>query len=416
MNARPEQERTASNQIDGETPRRNGVMASLRRRPRARRALIALAAAAVVAVLGWWWYQHGRESTDDAQVDGHVVPVAARVGGPVTAVEVAENQHVEAGEVLVRLDPRDYEVAVRKAEADVAAARAALAAADPGVAIASTTTASRSSAADADLQRARAAVASAEAGLEVARAHERQARAEARRAEQDLARMELLIGKNEISRQQYDAAVAAADAARASEAAAAAAVGAAEQERAQAATGVTAAQARVRTASTGPQEVAVTRARAEGAQAALAQAEAGLAAARDNLAYTTVTAPVSGIVSKKSVEPGQIVQRGQPLLAVVSLDDVWVTANFKETQIRHMHVGQEAEVEVDAYGITFKGHVESIAAATGSRFSLLPPENATGNYVKVVQRIPVRIAIEPGQHAGEVLRPGMSVVPTVFTR
>ncbi len=415
MNARTDQEHPGADQTDAGGPR-NGVMASLRRRPKARRALIALAAAAVAAVLGWWWYQHGRESTDDAQVDGHIVPVAARVSGTVAAVEVVENQRVESGAVLVRLDPRDYRVALQKAEADVAAARAAVAAAHPGVGIAATTTASQLSAARADLQRARASVASAEANLEAARARERQARAEARKAEQDLERMELLIARNEISRQQYDAAVAAAEAARATEAAAKAAVSAAQQAREQAASGVEAAQAAVRSASTGPQQVAVTRAHADAAQASLAQAEAGLAAARDNLAYTTVAAPVTGIVSKKSVEPGQIVQRGQPLLAVVSLDDVWVTANFKETQIRHMHPGQEAEIEVDAYGTTFKGHVESVAAATGSRFSLLPPENATGNYVKVVQRIPVKITIDPGQHAGELLRPGMSVVPTVFTR
>jgi membrane fusion protein (multidrug efflux system) len=235
--------------------------------------------------------------------------------------------------------------------------------------------------------------------------------------------MKQLVAKDEISQQQYDAAVASADAARATVESAQAsvneatqAVSVAESRRAQSLNALTQSQAELRTANTGPEQVTVIKARAESAAARVLQAKAVLDQATLNLAYTTVTAPTAGRVSKKSVEPGQVIQPGQPLLAIVPVEDIWITANFKETQLKNMRPGQPATVSVDAYGRTYQGHVDSIAAATGARFSLLPPENATGNYVKVVQRIPVKIVLDKGQDPEHLLRPGMSVVPTVHTR
>jgi membrane fusion protein (multidrug efflux system) len=267
-----------------------------------------------------------------------------------------------------------------------------------------------------DVDAARARLASMQARL-------REAQANATRAARDLERMQQLIAKDEISQQQYDAAVAAADAAKATVESVQAsvnevtqAVSVAESRRVQALNSLTQAQAELRTARTGPEQVAVTRARAESAAARVLQARAAFDQANLNLAYATVRAPMAGRVSKKSVEPGQVIQPGQPLLAIVPIEDLWITANFKETQLKDMRPGQRATVSVDAYGRTYQGHVDSISAATGARFSLLPPENATGNYVKVVQRIPVKIVLDKGQDPQHLLRPGMSVVPTVRTR
>ncbi len=396
--------------------RANGVVNFLRRRPRARRALLlVVAATALVAVVAWLTL-HGRVSTDDAQIDGHILPVAARVGGTVLSVEVEENTPVEAGTVLLRLDPTDFDVALRRAEADRAAAEAALAAARSGLPITSASSASRLETARAEVRRAEAAVAGAEAELAAARARAREAEAHAERATRDRERMEELVAKEEVSRQQYDAAVAAATAAEAAADAADAAVQKAGESRRQAHDRVSQAEADLRSAGTAPQQVEVTRAQVALAEARLEQAQAAVEQARLAREYTVVEAPVGGVVSKRSVEPGQIVQTGQPLFALVDLDDLWVTANFKETQLAHMRPGQPARVKVDAYGDTLKGHVDSIAAATGSRFSLLPPENASGNFVKVVQRVPVKIVLEPGQDPDHLLRPGLSVVPTVDTR
>ncbi len=411
-------------------PAGNGVGGFLRARPRAGRSLLAGGLLVAVAAVGGWWYCSGRESTDDAQVDGHIVPIAARVGGTVQAVKVQDNQVVDAGAVLVEVDPRDYRVALQRAEADYADAQAALAAAEAAVPITSTTTASQMSSAGANVERAvtgtQAAawdVEASRARLAVVQARLREATANATRTSRDLERLKPLLAKDEVSQQQYDAAVAAADAARAAvESAQAAiteatqAVSVAESRRAQAANGLTQAQADLRTAQTAPEQVIVTRARAQSAAARVLQAKALLEQANLNLAYTTIKAPSAGRVSKKSVEPGQVIQPGQPLLAIVPVEDVWITANFKETQLKNMRPGQRASVSVDAYDHIYEGKVESIAAATGARFSLLPPENATGNYVKVVQRIPVKIVLDKGQDPGHLLRPGMSVVPTVYTR
>jgi membrane fusion protein (multidrug efflux system) len=411
-------------------PEGNGIGGFLRGRPRALRSLLAGGLLIAIAAVGGWWHYSGRESTDDAQVDGHIVPIAARVGGTVAAVKVEDNQAVEAGAVLVEVDPRDYRVALQRAEADHADARAALAAAEAGIPITTTTTAGQVSSAGANVERAATGtqaaawdVEASRARLAFAEARLREASANATRASRDLERLKPLVAKDEVSQQQYDAAVAAADAATASvESAQAAiieatqAVSVAESRRSQSANALTQAQADLRTARTAPEQVTVTRARAQSAAARVQQAKALLDQATLNLAYATIKAPAAGRVSKKSVEPGQVIQPGQPLLALVPLGDVWVTANFKETQLRNMRPGQRASVSVDAFGRSYQGKVESIAAATGARFSLLPPENATGNYVKVVQRIPVKIVFDRGQDPEHLLRPGMSVVPTVYTR
>jgi membrane fusion protein (multidrug efflux system) len=392
------------------------VTAFLRQRPRARRALLILAAAVVVVIVLAWFHMRGRVSTDDAQVDAHILPVAARVGGTVLAIEVEENHRVETGTVLVRLDPTDFEVALRRAEADQAAAEAALAAARSGVPITSASSGGRLDAAVAEVRRARAATAASDAELTAARARAREAQAYADKATRDQERLEQLVAKDEVSRQQYDAAVAAAVAAESSVEAATAAVRQAEEAQRQAHDRVTQTEADLRSAQTAPQQVEVTKAQVALTEARLKQATAAVEQAHLALGYTVVKAAVTGVVSKRSVEPGQVVQPGQPLFALVDLDDLWVTANFKETKLKNMEPGQPAKIKVDAYGHTLKGHVDSIGAATGARFSLLPPENASGNYVKVVQRVPVKIVFEPGQDPDHKLRPGLSVVPTVYTR
>ncbi len=360
--------------------------------------------AAVVVVVGAvlaWRYFAVRESTDDAQIDGHIAPIAARVGGTVVAVNVDDNQEVKAGTVLVRLDDTDYKLALQRAEADLAEAQAVLRAAREGVPITTTTTASGVSSAAAGVTRAEAGVAGSQARLDAAGAHLREATANDTRLQRDLGRLRQLVEKDEISRQQYDAAVAAAASARAGVDAARATVVEAEHARAQAQDALLQAQAELRTAHTAPNQVAVMRAREASAEARVQQAQAAVLQARLALSYTTATAPTDGVISRKTVELGQTVEAGQPLLALVPLADVWVTANFKETQLRHMHPGQRAVIEVDTYGRSYRGRVDSIAAATGARFSLLPPENATGNYVKVVQRVPVKIVLDcrPGPQA-----------------
>jgi membrane fusion protein (multidrug efflux system) len=398
--------------------------------PRTRRILLVALICVPLVVGAVLWYLSGRESTDDAQIDGHITPIAARVGGTVLGVHVNDNQSVKAGVVLVEIDPRDYQVALARARAELADAEASLEAARAGVPITATSTSGQLRSAGANVERAEAGVAVAASDADAARARLRAAEARLREAtalqtrlSRDLDRMKQLIVKDEISEQQFDAAVAAAeasnatvDSARASVAEAEKAVAAAEDRRTQAQGVLTQAQADLRTAKTAPEQVTITRSRQRSAEARVQLARAALEQATLNLAYTTVKAPGAGYVSKKSVEPGQVVQAGQPLLALVSLDEIWVTANFKENEVRHMRPGQTAVVKVDANGGSYRAHVDSLAAATGARFSLLPPENATGNYVKVVQRVPVKIVLEPGQDPENVLRPGMSVVPTVYIR
>ncbi len=393
--------------------------------------IVAAAVLLIGAVAAWLVLTRGQESTDDAQVDGHVTQMAARVGGTVLTVHVADNQAVTAGAVLVELDPRDYQIALDRARAELADADASLVAAQSNVPIASTAAASNLTTAQGGLAQARSAVVAAEREVDAARARiaalqarEREAQANATRATRDVERLAGLLAKDEVAQQQYDAAVAAAaagraavDSARAQVREAEAGVPVAESRLAQARTGEQQATAAVRSARTVPDQVTAIRARATSAQARVDQARATLAQAELNLQYTTITAATDGIIAKKSVNPGQVIQPGQPLFAIVRVDDVWVTANFKETQLANMRPGQRVTLDVDAYGgREFSGTVDSIAAATGARFSLLPPENATGNFVKVVQRIPVKIVLDAGQDGGAVLRPGMSVTPTVHTR
>ena len=391
--------------------------------------LLVLVAAVAAGGYRYWRYASVRESTDDAQIDGHLHPVSARVGGTVLKLLVKDNQYVEAGTVLVVIDPRDYQVALDRARGDLAEAQAELHEKNTNVPIASTTTSSQLSGAEAGVGEARAAIATAQqqvdaaqARLVSAQARVREAQANSDRAARDLARMKELVAKEEISQQQYDSAVASADALRAQVDSAQAQVqeaaqgvqvarGVLDQQRARLAR----AEAEVAGARTAPEQVAVTRARAQSSAAKVEQRQAELARAELNLEYTIVKAPTAGIVSQRTVEVGQVIQAAQPLLSVVPLEDIWVTANFKENQLRHMRPGQSVSIAVDATGKSYRGHVDSIAAATGSRFSLLPPENATGNYVKVVQRVPVKIVFEKGQDPGHFLRPGMSVVPTVLT-
>jgi membrane fusion protein (multidrug efflux system) len=386
---------------------------------------------AVLATSAWLWATAGRETTDDAQVDAHVTPIAARVGGTVVEVTVKENQQIEAGAVLVAIDPRDYQVALDKARAELATAEADAAAAKANVPITSATASGNVSNARGGVEQAAAGIEQAQRGVEAAnarlvtaQARQREAEADATKTARDVERLKALLAKDEVSQQQYDATVAAADAARAATDSAKSQVQeaqsgiqVAQSQLAQARAGASQATAQLQTVQTAPQQVEATRARASSADAKVMQQRAAVQQAELNLQYATVKAPTKGIVSKKSVEVGQVVQPGQPLMTLIPLEDVWVTANFKETQLRDMQPGQPAIVEVDAYGgREFKGHIESLAAATGSRFSLLPPENATGNFVKVVQRVPVRIAIDEKQDGRQLLRPGMSVTAKVYTR
>jgi len=393
-----------------------------------------IAAAVVLLVAGvgvWWWLTRGQESTDDAQVDAHVTQIAARVGGTLLNVPVHDNQQVEAGTVLVQIDPRDYEVAVAKARAELADAEASATAAQSNVPITATSASSGVSTAQGSVEQAQSVVQASEKEVEAARARQsaaqgrlREAEANATRTSRDVERLKGLLAKDEVAQQQYDAAVAAAegakaavDTARSQIAEAEANIRMSESRQVQARAGEQQARAALRTAQTGPEQVAATRARAASAQARVEQSKATLAQAELNLQYTTVKAPAGGVISRKGVNPGQVVQAGQTLLALVQTSDVWITANFKETQLADMRPGQKASVEVDAYdGRTFQGHIDSIAAATGARFSLLPPENATGNFVKVVQRVPVKIVLDANQDPDHLLRPGMSVTPTVYTR
>ena len=386
----------------GPPPRGGRAQGYFRAHPRAKWVLLALLIIIIIAAYAVWSYYAARESTDDAQIDAHIVPISARVSGTVEKVNVDDNQYVEAGTVLVQLDPTDYQVALERARAELQDAMATLQAAQTGVPLTHTTTSSTLSNAQASLRAAQEEVSASQARL-------RESQAEYKLAADDVRRFAQLIKKDEIPQQRYDAAVTAEQQAAASVDAARAAVANAESHVAQA-------QAMVQGAETAPQQIAITRAKAGSAEANVARLKAALQQAELNLQYTVIRAPVTGIVSKKTVEPGEVIQAGQPVLALVNLEDVWVTANFKETQLKNMRPGQPAKIAVDAYGRTYNGHVDSIGGATGARFSLLPPENATGNYVKVVQRVPLKIVFEKGQDPHHLLRPGMSVVPTVLTK
>ena len=399
--------------------------------PTVRRLLVAGGAVALAAMVGLFAYYHDRESTDDAQVDGHITPMASKVYGRVAQVLVDDNQAVKAGQILVKIDPRDYQASLDQAKASLGLAESEARSAGVEVPRTREDVASGNSNADAQFMGSQADLArmlstyeqAQTADLALAQANVDKSRANADLAKADLARYLPLVQKGEISKQQYDAAKANADAN-------ASALQADLQKQAQAQRNVEvakaqldAAKARVDQARAGValaradvKQVSMKTADAQAKLAKVEQARAALEAAALNLSYTDIVAPVNGVATHKQVEPGQIVQAGQGLLVVVPLQDVWVTANFKETQLRKMRAGQKAEVHVDTYGQTFPGHVDSIAGATGSVLSLLPPENATGNYVKVVQRIPVKIVLDPISPDKAVLRPGMNVDATVITK
>ncbi len=396
---------------------------------RARIALIGVGVLILVIAIGAWLYFRNRVSTDDAEVEGHIEQISPRVSGTVAEVDVLDNQMVHAGQVLFKLDASDYQIALQRAQAELAQAKAIAEAARTNVPVTRTTSGSGLSSAQASLQEARAGeqysthqIDVAQAHLAAAEANLAEARANAQRAVSDAHRYAQLVARDEVSRQEYDRIATVAKAAQAQVAAAQAQVVAARQEVNATTANLNVARSKVaqaiagvNNAATAPQQIAISRAKADDAEAQVALAEAHVAQAELNLSYAVVRAPTDGQVGNKHVEVGQTFSAGQPALAIVPVNNVYVFANYKETQLHHMHPGQRAEIDVDAFGVTLKGHVDSIGAGTGARFSLLPPENATGNYVKVVQRVPVKIVFAPGQDLSR-LRPGMSVETTVFVK
>ena len=386
-------------------------------RRKRRRNLIVVLAAVVLVVGGLllWRYLSSYESTDDAQADAHLYSVSARISGYVIRVNVNDNQWVNTGDVLVEIDPTDYQIALAQAQANLANAEATAKSLNITVPITSVNTTSQLQFTASGIEDARAAITAAEKQLAAAHQQVEAAQANDVKAQDDLRRYKLLVDKHEVSPQIYDQSLAAAKASTANVAAAQASESAAVQFVQQAQSRLAQATANHAYAQTGPQQVSSTKARVQAAVADVQQKRALLQQAELNLQYTKIVAPVSGEVNK-TVVVGLNVEPGQQLLTVVPLDEVWVTANFKETQLKHMQLGQKADIHVDSSGVTLHGHVDSIAGATGPLFSLLPPENATGNYVKIVQRLPVKIVLESGENHDRKLRPGMNVVPDVYLR
>jgi membrane fusion protein (multidrug efflux system) len=384
--------------------------------------VLGISAAIVVAIAGSYfaWNAFHVEDTDDAQVDGHVMELSTRINGQIKDVFVVEGQLVHAGDVLVTLDPQDYKIAQAQAQANLADAQATAASSHWRVPITSVTVQNNLDSAKTAVLNSEAAVRASEQNYESAKAVLVQAQANAAKSDADLQRATQLIAKEDISRLQYDQAVATATANRAAVTSAQAGVHAAEQAVQQAQGKLLQSKNDLQTAETAPQQVSLTRANAQAADAQTLQRMAQLAQADLNLSYTVIASPVTGIVGKRSVEVGQNVGVGQELVDVVPLDDVWVTANFKETQLEHMRPGQAVKIKVDAYGHYWYGRVTNMGGGTGSVFSLLPPENATGNYVKVVQRVPVRIDFDRPAgsefNAEGALKPGLSVEPAVRVR
>jgi membrane fusion protein, multidrug efflux system len=412
-------------ELPDDDQKKQGLRRIFRKHPRGGRA-VAVLLLSVVIIGGGLFVRNSLawESTDDAQVNGHIMPLSARISGYVLEVPVIEGQLVHAGDMLVTIDPKDYKIAVEQAQATFADSQASATSSRFNVPITSVTTQSNLDSAGTAVLNAQAGLNAAEQNFESAKAVLEQADANAARSDADLVRYEQLVAKQDISRQQYDQAVAAAKANRSGVVSAGASVQAAEQAVRQAQGKLSQARADLRSAETAPQQVSMTRAKADAADAQARERKAQLDQAELNFSYTVVRSPVTGIIGKKTVEVGQNVGIGQELIEVVPLNDVWVTANFKETQLAHMRPGQPVEIKVDAYGRTWKAHVTNLGAGAGSVFSLLPPENATGNYVKVVQRVPVRIDFDrasgrnpgPDFNAEGLLKPGLSVEPEVRVR
>jgi membrane fusion protein, multidrug efflux system len=412
--SKPEARTAQTAPVDGEARYQRRVAFLGNKRARWGIAIVVL----VLLVGGYFAFRYfaSYESTDDAQIDGHVNSVSARVSGHVIKLNVEDNQYVEKGTVLVEIDPADYQVSVEQAEAEYADAQAQASASGINVPITNVNTSSQVASAQAGVANAKAGIAAARQQFEAAKAQIAEAEANNVKAQNDLVRYKQLIDKQEISQQQYDQAIASARAGAATVESARASADAANAQIEQAQGKLLQANADLRAAETAPQTLQASRSRAQSAQANADRKKAQLDQAHLNLLYTKIIAPVTGMVSNRTVEVGQNLQAGQEMMKVIPLEDIWVTANFKETQLKYMKAGQKAEVDVDANGRTYKGHVDSIAGASGARFSLLPPENATGNYVKVVQRIPVKIVLESGETKGHELRPGMSVVPKVWLK
>jgi membrane fusion protein (multidrug efflux system) len=418
--------RPSTEELELEEPKPRGLA-----NPRTRMLLFAGAILLLAVIIGLFLYYRNRESTDDAQVDGHITQISSKVYGRVAEVLVNDNEQVKAGQVLVKLDPRDYQAALDQAKAQLMLAETDAKSAGVDVPRTELNTQSGTSSADAQLAGAQADLMRAQSTYDQARSSDlayaqaniEKSKANAQLAQADLERYRPLMEKGEISKQQFDAAQANADAT-------ASALRADQEKLAQAQRGVEIARAQLEaakahvdqaragvvSAKADTKQVVMRQADAQGKIAVVQQARAAVEAAQLNVEYTTIVAPVDGVATHKQVERGQIVQQGQGLMVVVPLQDVWVTANFKETQLRSMKPGQKAEVKVDTYGETFSGHIDSIAGATGAVLSLLPPENATGNYVKVVQRVPVKIVLDPIPPDQAVLRPGMNVVATAITK
>ncbi len=398
-----------------QTPPAGRASEYLRERPHARTFIVVAAIVLLVGIVFAWRYFSSYESTDDAEVDGHVMPVSARISGYVAKVNVDDNQQVRAGDVLVEIDPRDYQVAVDQARANVADAQATAQSLNINVPVTSVNTTSDVSSSEADVANAQAGISAAQQQLDAAEAQLLEQQANDVKAQNDLVRYKQLVDKQEISQQLYDQAVAAAAASAAGVAGAKASAAAASQQVTQARSRLITAQASLRSSQTGPSQVKSVQARANSADAIAQGKQAALDQAELNLQYTKIIAPANGVVAK-NVEVGMNLQPGQQLATLIPLDDVWITANFKETQLKNMRPGQRAEIKADSNGRVYKAHVDSLAGSSGARLSLLPPENATGNYVKVVQRVPVKIVLDPGENSDHSLRIGMSVEPKVFLK
>jgi membrane fusion protein (multidrug efflux system) len=374
---------------------------------------------AIIIAFLYWWHSRYYESTDDAQVDGNLIQISSRIKGYVIKVNVQENQEVKQGDVLVEIDPSDAQAALAQGEANLATARANYEAALANVPITSRSTRATLSGAGAGVRVALATISQAEKQLDAAQSQVLVAQAENTKAQLNLKRYTPLVKRDVVSREKYDAVVATAASAKAQLAGAQASLQASKQRVQVANDQLATARANYQAAGTGPRQVAAQKAKADAASAEVKQAEAALDLDRLNLSYTKITAPADGIANRKSVEVGQNVSAGQTLMTLIPLTGLWITANFKETQLQHMRPGQPATVTVDAYGgRTYHAKVTQIGGATGSKLSLFPPENATGNYVKVVQRIPVRLDFTNLQKENKdhLLRPGMSVEPTVRVR
>ena len=401
--------------VQVEAGRRAGLVTILKQHPRV---VLLVLSAALIGVVALWMYLSSYEATDDAEVDGHLNPVSARISGTIVQVspEVLNNHYVSAGTVIAEIDPADFQADRARAQAEYQRLRASAASAHQDITVISSSSTGRLEVARAAVTEAFDSVASEKASLEAAQSRVAQAESNYTRTEADRQRYERLLAKREISQSEYQRIATQASTERDAVNASRAEHTVAQKRVAQAESRLLEHKADLLAARSAPEQVASGRAKAEAAISEADRARAQLTTAELNLSYTKIVAPVSGIVGRKSIEVGQRVQPGQQLLTIIPVDDIWITANFKETQLIKMRPGQQVTIHLDSYDRDYHGQVDALGGATGSRFSLLPPENATGNYVKVVQRVPVRIVLDPKENADHLLRPGMSVEAKVKLR